>query len=96
MPSTAKTRTLATLLTFAAATAAMTAHGLRAQGVPVGFEESYALAKDRKSVVANLIPGTDDWYYYHCRERLVPVEVHEAVFREGASVLGLLLLRLLL
>ncbi len=70
MPSTAKTRTLATLLTFAAATAAMTAHGLRAQGVPVGFEESYALAKDRKSVVANLIPGTEDWYYYHCRERL--------------------------
>ena len=70
MPSTAQNRTLATLLTFAAVTAAMTAHGLRAQGVPVGFEESYALAKDRQAVVANLIPGTEDWYYYHCRERL--------------------------
>jgi len=70
MPSTAQHRTLATLLTFAACSAALTSHGLRAQGVPVGFEESYALAKDRASVVADLIPGTEDWYYFHCRERL--------------------------
>lgn len=70
MLSTAKSRPLATLLTIAACTAAMTANGLRAQGTPVGFEESYALAKDRASIVANLIPGTEDWYYYHCRERL--------------------------
>lgn len=70
MPSTANRRPLAALLTVAACTAAMTATGLRAQGTPVGFEESYALAKDRKTVVANLIPGTEDWYYYHCRERL--------------------------
>lgn len=48
----------------------MTAHGLRAQGTPAGFAESYALAKDRAEVVASLIPGTEDWYYYHCRERL--------------------------
>ena len=70
MLSTAKRRPLATLLTIAACTAAMTAHGLRAQGTPAGFEESYALAKDRASIVANLIPGSADWYYYHCRERL--------------------------
>ena len=70
MFSKAHSRPLATLLTIAACTAALTAHGLRAQGIPVGFEESYALAKDRASVVANLIPGTEDWYYYHCRERL--------------------------
>lgn len=74
MLSTAQSRPLATLLTIAACTAAVTAHGLSAQGtpqgVPIGFEESYALAQDRASIVANLIPGTEDWYYYHCRERL--------------------------
>ena len=43
---------------------------LTAQGTPVGFEETYALAKDRAAVVAKLIPGTPDYYYYHCRERL--------------------------
>ena len=43
---------------------------LTAQGTPVGFEETYALAKDRAAVVADLIPGTPDYYYYHCRERL--------------------------
>jgi hypothetical protein len=44
--------------------------GLAAQGSPIGFEETYALAPDRAAAVATLIPGTDDWYYYHCRERL--------------------------
>ena len=58
-------RPFAALLTLAACTAALTA-----QGVPVGFEETYALAKDRAAVVAELIPGTADYYYYHCRERL--------------------------
>ena len=43
---------------------------LPSQGVPIGFEETYALAPDRAAAVATLIPGTDDWYYYHCRERL--------------------------
>ncbi len=41
-----------------------------AQGTPVGFEESYALAPDRAKVVATLIPGSEEWYYYSCRERL--------------------------
>ena len=43
---------------------------MTAQGTPVGFEEQYALAPDRAAVVRQLIPGTEDWYYYHCRERL--------------------------
>jgi hypothetical protein len=43
---------------------------LSAQGTPIGFEETYALATDRAQAVATLIPGTDDHYYYHCRERL--------------------------
>ena len=69
MPS-AQRRTFHALLTLAACSAALTAHPLRAQGTPIGFEETYALAPDRAAVVANLIPGTEDWYYYHCRERL--------------------------
>lgn len=55
----------AALLTFAALAAA-----LSAQGTPIGFEETYALAPDRAKAVATLIPGTPDWYYYSCRERL--------------------------
>ena len=40
------------------------------QGTPVGFEETYALAPDRAKAVATLIPGTEECYYYACRERL--------------------------
>ncbi|MFY9341935.1 MAG: hypothetical protein WAT39_05575 [Planctomycetota bacterium] len=58
-------RRIAVLLTLAAVTAA-----LRAQGTPIGFEETYALAPDRAKAVATLIPGSDDWCYWHCRERL--------------------------
>ncbi|MCC7398870.1 MAG: hypothetical protein IT455_17520, partial [Planctomycetes bacterium] len=46
------------------------AAALQAQGIPIGFEETWALAPDRAKVVGTLIPGTDDFYYYHCRERL--------------------------
>jgi len=53
---------LLTLLALAAA--------LSAQGTPIGFAETYALAADRGKVADTLIPGTEDWYYYHCRERL--------------------------
>ncbi len=41
-----------------------------AQGTPVGFDETYALAPDRAKVVATLIPGSEESYYYSCRERL--------------------------
>lgn len=50
--------------------AAVFTNTLAAQGTPIGFEETYALAPDRAQAVATLIPGTDDYYYYHCRERL--------------------------
>ena len=66
MLTTDKLRTFATLLALASAYAAfLTAGSLRAQGTPIGFEEHYALAKQRSTVVANLIPGTEDWYSYH-------------------------------
>lgn len=33
---------------------------------PIGFMERYALAADREAVLAELIPGSDDYYFYHC------------------------------
>lgn len=32
----------------------------------VGFIERFALAKDRRDALKELIPGTADYYYYHC------------------------------
>ena len=32
----------------------------------IGFVETYALAADRAAALRQLIPGTEDYYYYHC------------------------------
>jgi len=32
----------------------------------IGFIEDFALAKDRNAALKQLIPGTEDYYYYHC------------------------------
>ena len=32
----------------------------------VGFIEDFALARDRAASLRQLIPGTEDYYYYHC------------------------------
>lgn len=32
----------------------------------VGFVEDFALARDRAEPLKQLIPGTEDYYYYHC------------------------------
>ena len=53
-------------------TAAIAALCVWTAGVPsaraseVGFIEDYALAADRAKTLAQLIPGTEDYYYYHC------------------------------
>src|SRR5262249_48018002 len=31
-----------------------------------GVLEDFALARDRAAVLRQLIPGTEDYYYYHC------------------------------
>lgn len=36
----------------------------------IGFIEDFALAKDRNAALKQLIPGTDDYYYYHCLHHL--------------------------
>ena len=38
----------------------------RVSGEPIGWMERFALAEDREAVLAELIPGTDDHYFYHC------------------------------
>ncbi|MBI4879204.1 MAG: hypothetical protein HY812_06035 [Planctomycetes bacterium] len=40
-----------------------------AQGVPIGFEEEFALSPDRAAVLEQLIPGTEEYYYYNCLHR---------------------------
>jgi hypothetical protein len=60
-----RNRSVLSLLALAALTAS-----LAAQGTPIGFEETYALSPDRAKAVATLIPGSKDFYYWHCRERL--------------------------
>ncbi|GIW98250.1 MAG: hypothetical protein KatS3mg111_1583 [Pirellulaceae bacterium] len=42
------------------------AHAFQRANPGGDFRERYALAKDRRAVLDELIPGTDDYYYYHC------------------------------
>ena len=39
--------------------------GSGAAGGEVGYVEDFAL-KDRAASLRQLIPGTEDYYYYHC------------------------------
>lgn len=38
----------------------------RVEGREIGFSEDFALARDRAEILSQLIPGTADYYYYHC------------------------------
>ncbi len=42
----------------------LTAH--QAMAEPIGIMERYALAKDREAMLAELIPGSEDYFFYHC------------------------------
>src|SRR6187402_1641742 len=49
-------------------------------GGEIGFVEDFALAKDRAAVLKQLIPGSEDYYYYHAlhyqnTEQFAKVEV---------------------
>src|SRR5262249_5780709 len=39
---------------------------LSAAANEIGFVEDFALSPDRPKVLQQLIPGTEDYYYYHC------------------------------
>lgn len=51
---------------------------------PIGLIERYALAEDREAVLAELIPGSVDAYYYHCLHFQVTgkLELAEAKLRD--------------
>ena len=34
--------------------------------VEIGYDEEFSLAEDRSVPLQQLIPGTEDYYYYHC------------------------------
>lgn len=38
----------------------------RVMASPIGLMERFALADDRESILAELIPGSDDYFFYHC------------------------------
>ena len=37
-----------------------------AKAEPVSWMERYALSQDREAMLAELIPGSEDYYFYHC------------------------------
>src|SRR5438045_2174451 len=37
-----------------------------ASAAEIGYVEDFALARDRAAALKQLIPGTEDYYYYHC------------------------------
>ncbi|MAB89974.1 MAG: hypothetical protein CMJ90_11005 [Planctomycetes bacterium] len=56
---------------------------IRVQGQEVGLVESFALAQDRAKAIEQLVPGTEDYYYYRCLERQ-----HAKAFDEVNSLLA--------
>jgi len=36
-------------------------------GKEIGFVEDFSLSSDRETALGQLIPGTEDYYYYHCK-----------------------------
>jgi hypothetical protein len=45
----------------------------------IGFVEDFALAKDRTEALKKLIPGTEDYYYFHCLHYLNSAQYDKAV-----------------
>lgn len=50
----------------------------RAWAEPIGFIERYALAADRETVLSELVPGTEDYYFYHCLHYQVTGQLEKA------------------
>ena len=51
---------------FATLVAALLAATALAHAGEIGFIEEFSLAEDRAEALKKLIPGTEDYYYYHC------------------------------
>ena len=50
--------------------------GSTAMGGEIGFIEDFALSVDRAAALKQLVPGTEDYYYFHCLHFL-NTEQHE-------------------
>lgn len=66
---------------------AVSAAFARPPGQAVGFVETFALADDREEALRQLVPGSADYYYYHCLHhqhggRLDQVDKMLAAWRE--------------
>ena len=64
----------------------------RAQGQEIGFDEVLALSENRRTTLEQLIPGTEDYYYYSClllqhegKVDQVPALVETWIKRHGQS-----------
>ncbi|MEX0655568.1 MAG: hypothetical protein WD534_14735 [Phycisphaeraceae bacterium] len=50
---------------------------VRGQGRAVGYLEDFALADDRERALEQLVPGSPDYYYYHCLHHQAQGELDE-------------------
>src|SRR5262245_15126749 len=71
IPRASRTRTMKRLLswlppTLLAALAACVPLIPNSRANEVGYIENFALARDRTDTLKQLIPGTEDYYYFHC------------------------------
>src|SRR5438876_12169642 len=53
--------------------------GMRARAADIGYVEDFALARDRVVALKQLIPGTEDYYYYHALHALNTGRFEEAL-----------------
>lgn len=60
------------------------------QGQSIDFIEKYAMADDRASALAELVPGTEEFYFYHCLyyQSQQQFEQAEAMLKDWNSRLG--------
>ncbi len=58
--------------------ALLTMPALRAAAEPIGFIERFALAADRETALRELVPGTEDYYYFHCLHYQVSGQLEKA------------------
>lgn len=59
-------------------TCSLALSGVVASAEPIGFIERYALAKDRTAALAELVPGTEEYFYYHCLHYQLTGQLEEA------------------